>query len=282
MSGIWRLLLAPGFFASAPVHTALLVGGGAALVSGVVGVFTVIRGQSFAGHALADVSSAGGGLAFLLGVNPMLGFLGMAALGAAGMEAVGIRRLQGRDLATGVVFGAGLALAALFLYLDSTVASTGGAAITVMFGSMFAIPPATGGLAAAVGALALAVVAVLYRPLLLSSVSEELAQVGGVAVGATGLLYSLVLALAVALCAVTVGAILSTALLIGPAAAALRVTRRPGQAVLLAVGIAVAATWLGILLAYDSYLWTPGHIWPVSFFIVTLIVAAYALAGRGD
>ncbi len=274
------LLLAPGFFSSGPVRTALLVGGGAAVVSGVVGVFTVIRGQTFAGHALADVSSAGGSLAFLLGVNPMLGFLGMAGIAAAGMEAVGVRRLRGRDLATGVVFGAGLALAALFLYLATTTTSTTGAAITVMFGSMFAIPAATGRLAAVVGLVALAGVAAMYRPLLLASVHEDLAAARGVPVGAAGLMYSLVLALAVALSAITIGAILSTALLVGPSAVALRVTRRPGQAMLVAVLVALVATWLGILLAYDSFVWTPGHGWPVSFFIVTLIMAAYLLAPR--
>ena len=281
MSRLAGLLLAAGFLTSAPVHTALLVGGGAAVISGVVGVFTVIRGQAFAGHALADVSSAGGSLAFLLGVNPILGFLGMAGAAAAGMEAVGVRRLRGRDLATGVVLGAGLALAALFLYLDSTTTSTTGAAITVMFGSMFAIPAATGRLAAVVGGAALAGVALMYRPLLLASVDADLAAAQGVRVGGAGLVYALVLALSVALSAVTVGAILSTALLIGPAATALRLSRRPGQAMLVAAAIGLAATWLGILLAYDSYVWTPGHGWPVSFFIVTLIMAAHLLASRG-
>jgi zinc/manganese transport system permease protein len=275
-----RLIFAPGFLTSGPVHTAILVGGGAAVVSAVVGVFTVIRGQSFAGHALADVSSAGGALAYLLGVAPMLGFLGMAAIGAGGMELVGVRRLRGRDLATGVVFGAGLALAALFLYLDTTTQTTTGAAITVMFGSMFAIPPSTSGLAALVGLLALIIVAVQYRPLLLSSLDPELAAARGVRVGSVGLLYALVLALAVSLSAITVGAILSTALLIGPAATALRLARRPGSAIAVAALIGLAATWLGILLAYDSYEWTPGHTWPVSFFIVALIMAAYLLSQR--
>lgn len=275
---VLRAVFAAGFFSSGPVHTALLVGGGAAVVSGVVGVFTVIRGQSFAGHALADVSSAGGSLAFLLGIHPLLGFLGMGMLGAGGMDLAGVRRMRGRDLATGVVFGVGLALAALFLYLDTTTTSTTGAAITVMFGSMFAIPASTGVLAAVVGVVALAAVATLYRPLLLTSLNEELAAVRGVRVGLVGLLYALVLAMAVALSAMAVGAILSTALLIGPAATALRLTRSPGRALLVAVGIGLAATWLGVLLAYDSYNWTPGHNWPVSFFIATLIMAAYVLA----
>ena len=96
-------IVGPGFLTSGPVHTAIVVGGGAALVSAVIGVFTVMRGQSFAGHALADVSSAGGAASFLLGVNPLLGFLVMAVLAATGMELVRIRRARERDLVTGVV-----------------------------------------------------------------------------------------------------------------------------------------------------------------------------------
>ena len=52
-------LFEPGFFSSAPVHTAVVIGGVVAVVSAAVGIFTVIRGQSFAGHSLADVSTAG-------------------------------------------------------------------------------------------------------------------------------------------------------------------------------------------------------------------------------
>nr|WP_258170412.1 metal ABC transporter permease [Burkholderia multivorans] len=273
-------VVGPGFMASEPVHTAIVVGGGAALVSAVIGVFTVIRGQSFAGHALADISSAGGAASFLLGVSPLLGFLVMAMLAAAGMELVQIRRPRERDLVTGVVLGAGLGLAALFLYLDVTSHSTTGAAITVMFGSMFAVPASIVTPALAVGAGSLILVAVLYRPLLLSCVDAELAAIQGVRVRLVGLLHLLALALAVSLSAITVGAILSTALLIGPAAIALRIAKRPGHAVLLSALIGVLVTWTGILLAWESYYWTPGHGWPVSFFVVTLIFFLYVAAGR--
>ncbi|MFT4068226.1 metal ABC transporter permease [Paraburkholderia sp.] len=272
-------IVGPGFLTSEPVHTAMVVGGGAALVSAVIGVFTVMRGQSFAGHALADVSSAGGAASFLLGINPLLGFLVMAVLAAVGMEMIRIRRARERDLVTGVVLGAGLGLAALFLYLDVTSHSTTGAAITVMFGSMFAIPASIVPPALAVGAGSLILIAALYRPLLLSSLDPELAAVQGVRVRLVGLLHLLALALAVSLSAITVGAILSTALLIGPAAIALRIAKRPARAVLLSALIGVLVTWTGILLAWDSYYWTPGHGWPVSFFVVTLIFALYVAAG---
>ncbi len=271
-------ILPAGFLGSAPVRVALLVGGGAAIVSGVVGVFTVIRGQAFAGHALADVSSAGGAAGFLLGINPLLGFLGMAVLAAGGMQLAGARRPQERDLATGIMLGAGLGLTALLLYLDTTLHSTTGAAVAVMFGSMFAIPDATVPLALGAALAALAVVALLYRPLLLSSLNPELALLRGARPRLAGLAHLGVLALAVALSAMTVGAVLSTALLIGPAAAAVRLASRPGTAILLAAGIGLGATWGGILLAYTSFTWTPGHGWPVSFFIVGLILAAYLLA----
>jgi len=284
MAALLSTLFEPGFFASQPVRTALMIGAAAAIVSGVVGVFTVIRGQSFAGHALADVSSAGGSAAFLFGINPLLGFLGMGVLAAISMELVRADRASERDLVTGVVTGAGLGIAALFLYLDMTTSSTTGAAVTVMFGSIFAIPASLVPLALLVGVSALVAVGVLYRPLLLSSLDPDLAAVRGIPVRLTGLLFLIVVAFSVALSAITVGAILSTGLLIGPAAIALHLAKRPGLAILLSAAIGVAMTWGGILVAYDSYEWTGGHGWPVSFCIVTLIFVAYALVaqtGRG-
>lgn len=280
MTAALSLLLAPGLFASAPVRAAAAVGGAAAVVSAAVGVFTVIRGQSFAGHALADVSSAGGAAAFLLGIPPLLGFIAMAALAASGMEALRAGHASERDLVTGIVTGAGLGLAALLLFLDATSGSTSGVAVTVMFGSIFAIPASVIAPALTAGLGALLAMGVLYRPLLLCSLDADLAAARGVPVRLVAWLHLLVVALAVALSALTVGAILSTALLVGPAATALRLARRPAQAVLLAALLGVGATWGGILIAYDSYAWTAGRPWPVSFCIVALVFAAYAVAAE--
>jgi zinc/manganese transport system permease protein len=199
------------------------------------------------------------------------------------MQAVGIERRRGRDLATGLVLGTGLGLAALLLYLDSTTTTASGASNLVLFGSIFAVGPATIPAVAGFGALALAIVAGLYRPLLLSSLSPELAAARGVPVRRVGALFLVALAAAVALSCLAIGAILATGLLIGPAAAALRLTRRPGRAIALAGAIALAASWLGILLAYDSYYWPPHqHGWPVSFFVVALIFLAYLAARLAD
>ena len=278
MHFVLPLIFAPGFMRNGPVHTALIVGGGAALVCAAVGLFTVMRGQSFAGHALADVASAGGSAALLLGISPLAGFLGIAALAGGAMEWADVRDARERDLVTGVTLGVGLGLTALFLYFDTVFRSTSGAAVTVLFGSLFTIPASIIPVALGVAVAALAAIGAVYRPLLVSALSEDLAQAQGVRVRLTALVHALALALAVSLSAMTVGAILSTALLIGPAATALHLADRPGRALVLAVLIGLAATWGGILLAYDSFYWTPGHGWPVSFFIVLLIFMAYLLA----
>lgn len=273
-------VFAPGFFASGPVHTALVLGGVVAVVCGAIGVFAVIRGQAFAGEALADIGAAGGSASYLAGVAPVWGFL-VAALGAASaMELIGVQRTRGRDLATGIVLGASLGLAALFLYLDSTQQSTTGTTVTVLFGSLFTLQPSLIPAVCALSLIAVGLILALQRPLLLSSLNPELASIRGVPVRAVALVYLLALALAVALAALTIGAILGTSLLVGPAAAALRLTRRPGLALLLAAGIGLVAIWLGIVLAYDSYLWPPrGHGWPVSFFVVADVLAIYLLTG---
>lgn len=269
----------PGFFASAPVRTAVVIGGVTAVVSAVVGVFTVLRGQSFAGHALGDVSAAGGSGALLVGLTPLTGFLGLGVIGAGAMELIGIRRVRGRDLATGIVLGAAIGLAALFLYLDTSASATTGATQQILFGSIFTIT-STLPVIVTFSVLAVGAIAVIWRPLLLATVSPDIAAARGVPVRLVGVAYMLALAVAVSLSSLTVGAILSTALLIGPAATALHLTRRMGRALVLACLTGVAATWAGILLAYDSYYWGPAHQGlPVSFFIVAVVFAAYLLTG---
>jgi zinc/manganese transport system permease protein len=273
-------IVEPGFFASAPVQRALLVGAIASLVAGPLGVFTVLRGQSFAGEALGDIGTTGGAGAYLVGVGPLWGFVVINIAAVAVMELIGVQRRRGRDLATGVVLGSGLGLAALFLYLDSTHQSTTGTTVTVLFGSLFSVSAGVVPIVIAVAAGVLALLLVLGRPLLLASANGELAAARGVHVSLVGYAYLVALSLAVALCALTIGSILSTALLVGPAASALRLSARPARTIAIAAAFGIACTWVGVLLAYDSYAWPPDHQgWPVSFFVVALVLLVYLGCG---
>lgn len=271
-----NVVFEPGFFSSHPVQVAALAGGIVALVSGVVGVYTVIRGQSFAGHAFSDMSTTGGAAAFLLGVAPVWGFLGIGVVAAGGMELLGLQRERGRDVATGIVLGAALGVSALLLYWDTTTGSTTGATITILFGSLFTISGATVPAMLAFALVVFVITLLLYRPLLLASVSPDMAAADGVPVRLVSLAFLLMMAIAVSMSSVAVGAILSTSLLIGPAATAVRLTSRPGAAMATAALIGLVATWLGVWLAYDSYYWPPvRHGWPVSFFVVAWIFVFY-------
>ena len=276
---VWHAVFQAGFFGNSAVQTAAIVAVVVACVCAPVGVFTVIRGQSFAGHSLADITSTGGSVAVVTSINPLIGFAGMGLLGAGAMELMGTNSHRGRDLVTGIVLGASLGLSALLLYLSVTSGSTTGAVVTVMFGSIFAVSTGTLPLVVILGAAGLVLIAVVYRPLLLISVSAELAAAQGVRLRLVGFVYMAALALSVALCALTIGAILSTALLIGPAATSLRLARSPIGAMAYAAVLSTATTWAGIVMAYDSYSWPPSRSgWPVSFFVVVLVLAAYLLS----
>ncbi|MFC4245177.1 metal ABC transporter permease [Gryllotalpicola reticulitermitis] len=275
MSALATAAAASGFLSSPTVHTALIVGGFVAAVTGIIGVFTVIRGQSFAGHALADLGAVGGSGAFLVGISQLWGFVGAGIIAALLMEVIGVQRLKGRDVATGVVFGFGLGLTALFLYWDTTIGGSSNAAVSVLFGSLFVIDPGVIPTVIALSIVALLLIVVAYRWLLMESLDHDLAAARGVPVRVTGILFLVALALAVELSSLTIGAILSTALLIGPAATALLLTRRFGYAVLLSAGLAVATTWVGCWVSYESYYWGGRTNWPVSFCIVALVFLVY-------
>jgi zinc/manganese transport system permease protein len=275
-----RALFEPGFFASAPVHVALVIGAVTAIVSAVVGVFTVIRSQSFAGHALTDVATTGGSGAFFLGISPLFGFIGGGVIGAGAMDLVGVQRVRSRDLATGVVLGTASGLAALFLYLDTTRSATTGATQQILFGSIFTLDPSTIPLVVIFSVLTLLTIGLIYRPLLISSFSAELARARGINARVVGLVFMVTMAVSVGLSSIAVGSILSTALLIGPAATSVRLVTHVRSAVIVASVIGVATAWLGILFAYDSYYWMPStQGLPVSFFIVSLIFLAYLASG---
>jgi zinc/manganese transport system permease protein len=275
-----RFLLEPGLFASAPVRTAVIIGTFAAVISAVVGVFTVVRGQSFAGHALTDVATAGGSGAFFTGISPLVGFVGGGVLGAGAMDLIGVERLRSRDVATGIVLSVATGFAALFLFLDTTKSATTGATQQILFGSIFTVNPSIVPYVLVLSVLTLFVLGVIYRPLLLSSLSRELAAARGIGLRRVGLLFMLALAIAVGVSAIAIGSVLSTALLIGPAATSLRLTKNLRSATGAACVLGVATTWLGILMAYDSFYWIPSSQGlPVSFFIVALVLLAYLASG---
>src|SRR5258708_8395341 len=120
MHPLCTAVVEPGFFASPQVHIAAVLGGVVAIVPAVTGVFTVMRGQSFGGHAPSDVSAAGGSAALLIGLSPAAGFVGLGLAGAAVLDRIGVRRLRARGPAPGIVRRTALLPTRPFLSLATT------------------------------------------------------------------------------------------------------------------------------------------------------------------
>lgn len=268
-------LFPPELLQNDQVVNALVAGAVVAVISAALGYFVVLRGLSFAGHAVTDIGFTGGAGAALLGLNALWGLLAFCLLAAVGIDLLG-ERARERDVATGVALALALGLGALFLYASTRFVSE---PFALLFGSIFEVDPGITRVMVMISLVCLAALAVLYRPLLFCSLNPETAAARGVPVRLVGALFMAVMAVAVAEAAQVVGVLLSTALLIGPAATAAYLTTRPGAAIAIAALIGVLETWLGIVLAYDSYTWPPGGKgWPVSFFITMLALGLYLLA----
>jgi len=266
-------LIEPGLWSNDAVRTGVSVGAVVAVVSAVVGLFTVMRAQSFAGHALADVATAGGAGAGALGVAPLAGFVVGSVLGASAMEAIGVERVRQRDVATGVVLGGATGLSALFLYLITLNSSSTGSTQSILFGSLFLVSRTTFYVIAVISALVGLALAWLGRPLLFMSLSPDAARARGVAVRRVALAYTLLMAITVGLSAIVIGSVLSTALLIGPPAAALRLGRSMSATFSAAAALGVGAVAVGVVVSYDSYYWWASHrALPVSFCVVAVVV----------
>ena len=252
-----HVLFEPGFFANGPVRTALVIGAVTAIVSAVVGVFVVVRSQSFAGHALTDVATAGGSAAYFFGLSPLLGFIGGGVLGAGAMDLIGVRPRtptrprDGHRLGDGPRAGRAVPLSRYDQRRDHGSDATAPVRIDLHDRSLH------GALVLGLSAFALAIVIAINRPLLLSSLSAELTRARGINLRAVSVAFMVAMAVSVGLSSIAVGSILSTALLIGPAAASVRLTRSLRASLIVAVVLGVVTTWLGILFAYDSFYWVP-------------------------
>lgn len=256
------------------VSNALVVGLVAAALSALIGYFVVLRGLSFAGHAVTDIGFAGGAGAILFGLNSFWGLLAFCLLAALGIDLLGARARE-RDVATGIILALALGLGSLFLSIGTRFINE---RFTLLFGSIFEADPSGTSALVAIGVGCVAVLAALYRPLVLASVAPDVAAARGVPVRLVGLLFIATMAIAVAEAAQVLGVLLSTALLIGPAASAGFLSARPWLVLVLGVVLGCAETVIGIVLAYDSSSWSPsGKGWPVSFFITGLALLVYLL-----
>jgi zinc/manganese transport system permease protein len=256
-------MFAAGFMMNAWI-TATIV----AVVAGPVGYFVVLRGSAFPAHAIPKGAFAGAAGAALLGINTLIGLAVFALLGALGIGS--LSRRGRRDVVTALALVMMLALGAAFL---SHTTEYEPEIYSLLFGEVLGVSSSEILPTALLGLACILAIAVAYRPLLLSSITPEVAEAKGIRTHRIEMIFLVILALATAMTVPVVGALLIFSLMIGPPAAARSVTSRPLLAMVGSVAIAVVTVWLAIA---ASYLYN----WPVGFFVGVLAAVSYG-CGRG-
>lgn len=237
-----------------------------AIIAGMVGYFIVLRRSSFAAHALSHVGFTGAAGAVLIGVNPIFGLLAFTMSGGLLMGILG-RKAVNRDIQIGTVLAFMLGLGVLFISLYTGYATE---AYSLLFGEILGISSSDVTVTLVAGIIILITLAVLYRPLLFSSLDENVAEAKGVPVFGIGIVFMLLIAAATSIAVQVVGVLLIFSLMVTPAAIAERLSSRPAQGMFIAVLIAVLATWFGLFISF----YLP---YPVSFFITGTVFALYII-----
>ena len=244
------------------------VGTMVAVVGGVVGFFVVLRGSAFPAHAIPNGAFAGAAGANLIGLSPLLG-LGVFSFGAA--LGIGALSRRGRsDAVTALALVMMLALGAAFLSLSTQYEPQ---IFSLLFGEILGVSTSELVPVIALGAVCVAAVAVLFRPLLLSSIAPDIAAARGLRPQRLEIAFLIVIACATTMTVPVVGALLIFTLMIGPSAAAQCFTDRVGRALAGSVAIALLTIWMALACAYESN-------WPVGFYVSVFSAAWYGI-GRG-
>ena len=249
------------------VQNSLIAGLLLGVMGGLIGVFVMTRDMSFAVHGISELSFAGAAIALLIGLNVALG----ATLGsfvAAIIIAILGNRAKDRNSIIAVLmpFGLGIGILALALYEGRAANKFG-----LLTGQIIAVDDPQVFWLIATSLVVVAFLLIVWRPLSFASLDAEVAEARGVPTKALGLLFMLLLALAVAASVQVVGALLVMTLLVTPAAAALRLTSSPLWVPMLSMIFAVVSVVGGILLALGGGL-------PISPYVTTLSFAIYLIA----
>jgi zinc/manganese transport system permease protein len=241
---------------------AWVVGTVVALLAGATGFFVVVRGSSFAAHAIPNGAFAGAAGATLAGVAPLVGLVAFAVVAAVGIGAARGRR---GDVATAMALVTMLALGAAFLSLSAAYEPQVDA---LLFGEILGVATSQVAPVVVISVICALALAVMYRPLLFNAAAPDLSRVRGVNATALEMGFMVTLALGSALTVPVVGTLLTFSLTVGPPAAARLVTRRPATALTTSMALSVATLWAAIALAYQTNL-------PVGFFVGSLSAGVY-------
>ncbi|OYX54788.1 MAG: ABC transporter permease [Micrococcales bacterium 32-70-13] len=236
------------------------------IVGGLIGVFVMQRDMAFAVHGISELSFAGAAAALLLGLNVVGGSI-VGSLIAAGLIGVLGAKARDRNSIIGVLMPFGLGLGILFLALYP---GRSGNKFGLLTGQIISVDLPQLGLLIGISIVVLVALLIVWRPLTFDSLDAEVASARGVPSRALSILFMTLLGLTVAVSVQVIGALLVMALLVTPAAAALRVSSSPVMVPVLSMVFGLVSAVGGILLAIGGSL-------PISPYITTISFAIYVV-----
>jgi len=248
------------------VQNSVWAGAVLGLVGGLIGVFVMQRDMAFAVHGISELSFAGAAAALLLGVDAVTGSI-VGSLIAAGIIGWLGARARERNSIIGVLMPFGLGLGILFLSLYQGRSAN---RFSLLTGQIVTVQNAQLGWLILISAIVLVGLLLMWRPLRFDSLDPQAAAARGVPVRWVSLAFMLLLGLVVAVAVHIIGALLVLALVVTPAAAAMRVSAGPLAVPVLAAVFGFVSAVGGILLAVMGEL-------PVSPYITTISFVIYLI-----
>ncbi|WP_301111122.1 metal ABC transporter permease [Microbacterium sp.] len=248
------------------LSNSIIAGAVLGIVGGLIGVFVMQRDLAFAVHGVSELSFAGAAAALLFGGSVVFGSLAGALVAAILIGILGAKA-RDRNSIVGVLMPFGLGLGILFLSLyDGRSANR----FSLLTGQIVSVSSPDLGWLIGISVVVLVGLLVMWNPLRFDSLDPESAAARGVPTRAVSLLFMVLLGLIVAVSVHIIGALLVMALLVTPAAAAMRVTAGPIAVPLLSALFGFVSAVGGILLALAGTL-------PVSPYITTLSFTIYVV-----
>ena len=217
-------------------------------IAGALGVLVVLRRQVFTAHAIGVGSLPGVVLAAAAGIPVLLGGVVAGGLLALGALRLGADTRRGNPSATtGVLLAGAIGVGALLI--SAGVGGSGARIDGLLFGTLIGITDADLVRAAIIFAVTVIALLGLGRVWAFAAFDPSAARAAGLRPGRLDLLVAVLLALVIVFAVEAVGAVLASALVVLPAAAALRLTRRIPSAMLLAAVFGLIAGTAGVLIA---------------------------------
>jgi len=245
------------------LQNSIIAGAVLGLVGGLIGVFVMARDMAFAVHGISELSFAGAAAGLLFGIGVVEGSI-IGSLVAAILIGVLGAKAKDRNSIIAVLMPFGLGLGILFLTLYPGRAANKFGLLT---GQIVAVDNPRLNSLIAISLVVVIGLLLVWRPLVFASVDSDVASARGVPVRWLSLYFMILLGLAVAVSVQVVGSLLVLAILVTPAAAALRVSRSPILVPLLSMLFAVVSLVGGIMLALGGSIPISPYVTTISFLI---------------